>query len=115
MQNRFDDNYNSDGETVNLYGVESPEVTQGSDEVALPDVSPLDYGETYSYGEVDESVAKVFVKSNNYTYPPVNFDATEDQGQNMNVNHLKEELKKKETPLYDTKTFLPGRLLTSLK
>ena len=43
------------------------------------------------------------------------FDVPEDQGQNMNVNQRKDEIKKRVKPLYGTKTFLAGILLTYLK
>ena len=51
--------------------MEDLEYTQGSDQDALTNAAPLDYGENYSNYEGNESVSEGGDKSNNYSYPPV--------------------------------------------
>ena len=76
--------------------------TQDFDEDAVPDVVPPNAGKNSPDDEGNESIVEVGVKSNNNSSPTVHVDIPEYHVHKMNINQLKEKLRKIKT-LYVTK------------
>ena len=75
--------------------MEDLEDTQDFDEDALTDVVPLDAVENSSGGKGNESVDEGDEKSNNDSSPLVHYYIPKYKYQRINVNQLKDKLRKK--------------------
>ena len=94
--------------------MEDIEDNQDSVQYALPYVFIPDAGNFFSYYEGNESVAEVGDKSNNYLSHTVHVGIPEYKFLKMNVNYLKDKIRKRKTSVW-YKNILDERLLIYLK
>ena len=113
-EDEFNKVHHSDGEPGPFYDIEDLEDTQYFDEYALTNVFPLDSGKTFSGYEGNEYFTKGRDKSCNDSSHIVHVDISQYHVQKMNVNHLKDNLRKRKTSVR-YKNILNEILLTALK
>ena len=94
--------------------MEDIEDNQDSVQYALPYVFIPDAGNFFSCYEVNESVAEVGDKSNNYLSHTVHVGIPEYKFLKMNVNYLKDKIRKRKTSVW-YKNMIDERLLIALK
>ena len=91
--------YESDGKAGPLCDTEDIEYTQYFGQYDQRDVSPPDAGITFSDYEGNEYFSERGYKSKSYLSYTVNVDIAEYQVQKMNVDNLKDNIRKIETSL----------------
>ena len=87
-----------------LCDIEDLEDTPLFDWYGLPDVSPPGAGKCFSDYEGNEYVAEIGYNPNKYLSHIMHIEITEYQVQNMNVNNLKDKLRKIKTSAWNKNT-----------